>query len=282
MSEVDRYGVVGDPVAHSLSPRIHQAFASQTGALIEYAKFHVRAPQFEEFVREFAAQGGRGLNITVPHKGAAHALVDDLDELARQAAAVNTIEVVSSPGEALQLKGYNTDGLGLVRDITGRFGATISGSRVLLVGAGGAARGVVLPLLQQQPAALLIANRTLTRAQQLVSQHAALTRSDLRALEFASLAGESADIVINATSLGLQGSVPPLPEGLVAGAFCYDMSYGDSALFQRWARAHGASRSVDGLGMLIEQAAESFSIWRGVLPETDSVYALLSDSASQK
>ena len=218
----------------------------------------------------------------MPHKGAAHALVNDLDELARQAAAVNTIEVVSSPAEGLQLKGYNTDGLGLVRDMTSRFGATISGSRVLLVGAGGAARGVMLPLLQQQPAAMLIANRTLARAQQLVSQHADLAQSELRALEFASLTGMSVDIVINATSLGLQGSVPALPETLVAGAFCYDMSYGDSALFQRWAHAHGASRSVDGLGMLIEQAAESFSIWRGVRPETDSVYALLSDSTSQR
>ena len=265
-----RYGVVGNPVEHSRSPEIHQAFAAQFGVRIQYDKFCVEEDAFAAFVRDFAAHDGSGLNVTVPFKGLAYELVAECDELAEAAAAVNTIRVASNGA----LQGYNTDGLGLVNDLISN-GVVLEGATVLLAGAGGAARGVVLPLLRAGVAALTITNRTRSRADALIASHAHLAPATrLTAADFAAVS-QPVDIVINATSLGLQGQTVPLAEAVVHGSFCYDMSYGPAAVFARWAASHGAATSVDGLGMLVEQAAQSFYIWRGERPQTAPVIAAL-------
>ena len=271
--ETSRYGVVGNPVAHSRSPEIHAAFAAQFDAAIRYDKFRVEAEDFNQFVQNFAAGGGAGLNVTVPFKGLAHDLVSKRDELAEAAAAVNTIKVMADG----TLQGFNTDGIGLVADLEAN-GVVLQNARVLLVGAGGAARGVVLPLLRSGIAALTIANRTRARADALVTSHAALAGpADLTAVDFAAIS-QPADIVVNATSLGLQGEVAPLPAEAVTDSVCYDMSYGPAAHFAAWATQHGAAASLDGLGMLVEQAAQSFYIWRGQRPRTAPVIAALRQS----
>ena len=275
VDDLDTYGVVGDPVEHSLSPKIHQAFAAQFAQEISYRKFHVTAADFADFVHAFAAAGGKGLNVTVPHKGSAYALVNRCNEFAERARAVNTISI-NSNGEML---GCNTDGVGLVRDIISRHGELLAGKAILLLGAGGAAQGVVAPLLAQQPARLTIANRTLEKAREVLRLNSdAAGASETSAMGFDELPqapGCAADVIINATSMGLAGTRVPLPGGAAEGAFCYDMSYGAAALFAAWAQDNGARSSVDGLGMLVEQAAESYSIWRGTLPETEPVLQML-------
>lgn len=268
MSAPDRYAVIGNPIAHSKSPDIHTRFAAQTGQNLIYERILSPLDGFAETVKEFIQAGGRGLNVTVPFKLEAHALATSLTERAQAAGAVNTLVF---NGETIS--GDNTDGVGLVTDIVGNAGVEIAGKRVLLLGAGGAARGVILPLLRQGPAGLMISNRTFAKAAELAAifePHGYVDACEFDALQ------ESFDIIINATSASLDDDVPPIPAAVFgAGAFAYDMMYGAApTAFMRFAVEHGA-KARDGLGMLVEQAAESFFIWRGVRPDTRPVFAEL-------
>ena len=262
----DRYAVIGNPVAHSKSPWIHAEFARQTRQDMDYGRLEAPLDGFARTLDAFRAAGGRGANVTLPFKEQAFAYcTHEMSARARAAAAVNTLRF-----ERDAVYGDNTDGVGLVTDLERNLGRAIAGRRVLLMGAGGAARGVLQPLLERRPAALRIANRTARRAQALADQF-----KDVRGGGFGDLAGEAFDLVINATSAGMQDEAPPLPPGVFApGAFAYDMVYGRDTPFLASARAAGAAVS-DGLGMLVEQAAESFLLWRGVRPATAPVLAAL-------
>lgn len=260
----DRYAVFGNPIAHSKSPRIHALFAAQTGQDLQYEAILAPSTGFAATVTAFAGVGGKGANVTVPFKEDACRLATELTPRARAAGAVNTLSF-----EGTTIRGDNTDGAGLVRDILHTLNTTIAGRRVLLLGAGGAARGVILPLLEQQPARLFIANRTADKARQLA------TTFGIEGGGFDALAGQSFDLVINATAAGLADAVLPLPSFLFApGCLAYEMLYGRETAFMAQARAAGATVS-DGLGMLVEQAAEAFFVWRGVRPETGPVLAAL-------
>lgn len=263
----DRYAVMGNPVAHSKSPRIHTAFARQCGQDLEYAALLVEPGTFAARVEKFFAAGGKGLNVTVPFKQEAWALADIRSPQAELAGAVNTL----LRDEAGRLQGHNTDGIGLVRDIMQNHGGRLRGASLLILGAGGATRGIVLPLLQQEPARLCIANRTVSKAEELAALFAA--HGPVSACGFEQLRGERFDWVLNATAASLQGELPPLPEALLhAQSWCYDLMYGsEPTIFCRWAAQHGAHRALDGLGMLVEQAAEAFWLWRGVRPDTAPV-----------
>jgi shikimate dehydrogenase len=266
----DQYGLFGHPVGHSLSPFIHGLFARETGQQITYRAFDVLPEDFSARVRAFFASGGRGLNITLPHKLAAAALADELSERATHAAAVNTLA-----REGDSVLGDNTDGVGLVRDLCNNLGIVVTGSRILVLGAGGATRGVLAPLLGLAPAMVTVANRTPDRATALAAAFADL--GPTRGIGFAEVDDEPFDLVINATSASLSGEIPPIPHGAIGSAtFCYDLAYGRSATaFVRWAQQCGCARSAQGLGMLVEQAAESFRLWRGVRPQTAPVLAAL-------
>ncbi|HHI93508.1 MAG TPA: shikimate dehydrogenase [Gammaproteobacteria bacterium] len=258
---------MGNPISHSRSPQIHAAFAQQTGQRIVYTATQVDPGGFEQAVGNFFAHGGKGLNITVPFKREAWALASELGPEAKQAGAVNTL-LMNAEG---QLVGRNTDGVGLVRDILQNHTGSIAGKKILLVGAGGAARGVLQPLLTEAPAQLLIVNRTPGRAHELAADFSAL--GSVKGAAFDDLAGQNFDLIINATAASLHGEVPPLPDETCAiNTWCYDMMYSaEPTPFMRWAAQHGAEKSMDGLGMLVEQAAESFFLWRGVRPETAPV-----------
>ncbi len=261
---MDRYAVIGNPVEHSKSPLIHAAFARQTSQRIEYGRILAPLDGFGKTALDFRAAGGKGANVTVPFKLEAFWLATELTGRARDAEAVNTLVFKGD-----KIIGDNTDGAGLVRDIQSNLGVAIAGKRVLLLGAGGAAQGVLHPLLGQNPAVLVIANRTPDKA--LALQQKAGPGTPVSARTFADLAAHSFDIIINATSAGLTRSALPLPPGIFApGALAYDMMYGRETPFMRLARDQGA-RIADGLGMLVEQAAESFFLWRGVYPETAPV-----------
>lgn len=268
---MDQYGVVGNPVAHSKSPRIHAWFAGQCGQAMEYRAILVEPGDFPRAVKDFFASGGKGLNVTVPFKEEAWKLPAVQSEHARLAGAVNTLFI----GSGRVLNAHNTDGIGLVRDILRNHGGILRGKRLLVLGAGGAARGILKPLLDQEPAVLRIANRTVDKANALAQAFGGYGK--LESCGFEALAGQRFDWVINATSASLQGELPPLPENLLApGAWCYDLMYADAETpFRRWAREMGAERSMDGLGMLVEQAAESFYLWRGTRPKTAEVIARL-------
>jgi shikimate dehydrogenase len=270
---MDRYAVIGHPIAHSKSPQIHAAFARQTAQDISYEAILAPLDGFVATVQAFRAAGGRGMNVTVPFKLEAFALADRHTPRARAAGAVNTL-AFGADG----ILSDNTDGAGLVRDLTVNLGCALQGRRVLLLGAGGAARGAILPLLGERPAVLAIANRTMAKAEELVRAFAAdAGETRLSASSFAALAGQSFDVIINATAASLSDDVPPLPPGLYAdGALAYDMMYGrgDTA-FMAAARTDGAARVADGLGMLVEQAAESFTLWRGIRPDSRAVLAEL-------
>lgn len=265
-----RYAVIGNPVEHSKSPLIHEAFARQTGEDIAYERVLAPLDGFPQTVAALIAQGYGGANVTVPFKLEAFALAQRLTERAHDAGAVNTL-VFSEEG----ILGDNTDGVGLVRDIQQNLKVAIAAKRVLLIGAGGAAEGVLHPLLEQRPSLLVIANRTLDKALRMVKRIE--EQGDFRyvavnAYAFDDLQGQSFDIVVNATSAGLSDSRLPLPDTLFApGALAYDMMYGRETPFMAFARAHGAAIVADGLGMLVEQAGEAFAIWRGVRPQTDPV-----------
>jgi shikimate dehydrogenase len=263
----DRYAVFGNPIAHSKSPRIHAAFARQTGQDIAYEALLAPLDGFADAVRAYRAQGGRGANVTVPFKEQAHALADRLSDRARAAGAVNTLSF-----DEHGIHGDNTDGAGLVRDLTRNLGLDLAGRDILLLGAGGASHGVILPLLNEHPARLFIANRNADRAALLAGQFA---RDEIQGGGFPALRGERFDLVVNATSASLAGDMPPLPDAVFKpGALAYDMMYGRDTPFLAFAREHGA-RTADGLGMLVEQAAEAFFVWRGVRPDTAPVIAEL-------
>jgi shikimate dehydrogenase len=267
----DRYAVIGNPVAHSRSPVIHAQFAEQTGQAIEYERLLANEGEFGSVVTRFRESGAKGANVTLPFKEEAYRLAGDVSARARAAGAVNTL--LFSPAG---IRGDNTDGCGLVRDLTQNLGIQVAGRRVLVLGAGGAARGVLSPLLEERPSALVIANRTMAKAAQLASifqgQHPIIPT----ACAFEELSGQSFDLVINATSAGLTNATLPLPSHLFAsGALAYDMVYGGQTAFLRQALDDGASSVADGLGMLVEQAAESFFLWRGVRPLTAPVLRAL-------
>lgn len=261
----DSYAVIGNPVEHSLSPWIHNAFAQQTGEDIAYEKLTAPRESFESVARRFFAAGGRGLNVTVPFKLDAYDFAERLTERARAAGAVNTLALQRDGG----MLGDNTDGAGLVADIRENLAWPIAGQRILIVGAGGAARGALLPLLEQQPLRVHIANRTAARAERLTREFA--RQGTLTGGGFEGLS-EPFDLIINASSASLSGDLPPLSERLVTpSSHAYDMVYGaEPTPFMAWAAALGAATS-DGLGMLVGQAAESFMLWRGIRPETGPV-----------
>ena len=268
---VDQYGVFGHPVGHSLSPFIHGVFARDTGQQMTYRAYDVAPEEFTERVAGFFADGGRGLNITLPHKIVAVEVVQELTARAAHAAAVNTLAL---QGDNVLL-GDNTDGGGLVRDLCDNLGLIITQRRVLILGAGGATRGVLAPLLGLEPAIVVIANRTPERAEALAAAFADLGVTQGVGFEYV---GETPfDLIINATSASLSGDIPPIPAGAIGPqTVCYDLAYGRSAMaFVRWAQQAGCVRAVQGLGMLVEQAAESFRLWRGVRPQTAPVLAAL-------
>jgi len=274
----DRYAVMGNPIAHSKSPQIHSAFAHQTDQRMEYTAIQVDPGGLKQAVGNFQANGGKGLNITVPFKQDAWQLVDKRSTDAEQAGAVNTIALQADG----KLYGDNTDGIGLVRDITINNNTTITGKRILLMGAGGAARGVIRPLLAEQPARLVIVNRTADKATNLAAMFQPISDKSpnqkhcadiIEGCGYADLKGQQFDLIINATAASLNGELPPLADGLPTNsACCYDMMYGDKpTVFLEWAQQQGAALCVDGLGMLVEQAAASFELWRGIRPDSQAV-----------
>ena len=261
----DRYAVIGHPVAHSKSPWIHAQFARATGEDIAYDAIDAPRAGFVAAVEKFRAGGGKGLNVTLPFKEEAFGYCGGTSARAAAARAVNTLLLDRTPPF-----GDNTDGVGLVRDLTANLGCSLAGAQVLLLGAGGAAQGVLAPLAEAGAAAILVANRTPARAEALAAR---VPRA--AACGFDALGGRAFDLVVNATSAGLSGELPRLPRGLFRpGALAYDMVYGRDTEFLAMARAAGAATS-DGLGMLVEQAAESFLVWRGVRPGTRAVLAAL-------
>ncbi|ODT84496.1 MAG: shikimate dehydrogenase [Nitrosomonadales bacterium SCN 54-20] len=269
----DLYAVIGNPVAHSKSPLIHVGFARQSEQDIRYEAILAPLDGFVETVVAFRQRGGKGANVTVPFKLEAHTLSSCLTERAKAAGAVNTLVF-----EADDILGDNTDGAGLVRDIAVNLGYALDDRRVLLMGAGGAARGVIRPLLDHEPAALVIANRTRQKADDL--QRLFASSGNVISAAYEDLRGQEFDLVINATSASLQGDLPPLPEGIFAGAsLAYDMMYGKGLTpFLQFAQQQGAARLADGIGMLVEQAAESFFLWRGIRPKTEPVIEMLRSS----
>ena len=260
----DRYAVIGNPVAHSKSPLIHAAFARQTGQDMAYTALLAPLDGFKATVHGFIAAGGRGANVTVPFKEQAWQLATRRSPRAEAAGAVNTLRF-----DGAEIFGENTDGVGLVRDLEANLGFPVTGMRVLLLGAGGAARGVILPLLERQPARLLVANRTASKARSLAGQFGCMGAG------YDEIGNDTFSLVINATSAGLDEAALPLPRSVFApGALAYEMLYGRETPFMRQARAAHA-RVADGLGMLIEQAAEAFLLWRGVRPDTAPVLRTL-------
>ncbi|MCB1866553.1 MAG: shikimate dehydrogenase [Chromatiales bacterium] len=268
---------MGNPIAHSKSPQIHAMFAEQTGQSLHYSAILVAVGGFERALRSFHSLGGRGLNVTVPFKREAWERADERSDRAELAGAVNTL----SFREDGSLRGDNTDGVGLVRDLTVNLGLGLAGKELLLLGAGGAASGVLAPLLGQRPARVVIANRTVAKAVALAGRFT--DTGPVEGCGYEDLSGRRFDLVINATATSLLHKVPPLPRNLLrAGAWCYDMMYSARpTAFVQWGLEHGAEHSVDGLGMLVEQAAESFLIWRGVRPESGPVIRRLRDDLAR-
>lgn len=264
--KIDDYAVMGNPISHSKSPSIHTFFAEQTKQSILYTAIHVDIGGFKQAVGNFSAAGGKGLNITVPFKQEAWELVTERSERAERAGAVNTIKI-----EDNKLFGDNTDGVGLVNDLTINHSIELKDKNILLMGAGGAARGVLIPLLKQKPSSLFIANRTPDKAKDLADDFS--DAGNVSGGGYDAIADLKFDIVINATAASLQGDLPPLPNSLLNdNACCYDMMYSAKPTpFMKWATNHNADKVLDGLGMLVEQAAESFHIWRSVKPETKKV-----------
>lgn len=268
---MSKFAVFGHPVSHSLSPRIHAAFGRQLGIALQYEAIDATPEGFFEALEAFAASGGAGANVTLPLKESAFALSATTTQRARRAGAVNTLARLEG-----QWLGDNTDGAGLVRDLTGRHQLDLRGRRTLLIGAGGAARGIAPSLLDAGIASLFLVNRTPQRADALADALADPQRVHARHIGDLRELGEF-DLVVHATSAGRGGGMPQLPRSLLGmRSVAVDLSYGEAAIpFLAWARAHGAHRVIDGLGMLVEQAAESFALWHGVRPHTDEIYAEL-------
>jgi shikimate dehydrogenase len=270
----DRYGVIGHPIAHSKSPVIHRLFAEQTAQDISYEAFDISPEELSPRVRQLFAEGVRGLNVTVPHKTQVLTLASRLTSRAELAGAVNTL-VVHADGS---VEGDNTDGAGLVTDLRQNLRMRLAGKRILILGAGGATRGIVPALLDTGPRDIMIANRTVDRSQELAQDFRVLGK--VLACQFQELGGQRFDLVINATSAGLKGEVPPFPTSILGPeTLCYDLSYSmQDTPFVTWARDNGAGRACQGWGMLVEQAAESFYVWRGVRPDTKPIIAKLPGS----
>jgi shikimate dehydrogenase len=268
---VDQYGVIGHPIEHSRSPFIHGMFAKQTGQAMVYRRHDVTADRFREWTREFFLNGGRGLNITIPHKVVAADFADDLTPRAERAGAVNVFAIQKDH----RILGDNTDGIGLVRDLTENLGLTITRRRILIIGAGGATRGVIAPLMTLEPVEVVVANRSPERAQELAKGFEDL--GSIRGCGFADLSVGTFDIVINATSASLAGEVPNIPSDVIsATTACYDMAYcKHDTPFMRWSLEHGCETAAQGWGMLVEQAAEAFALWRGIRPDTAPVRTAL-------
>ncbi len=262
-----RFAVVGNPVAHSKSPTIHAMFARQTGLALEYSRAEVEAGEFESFVKTFFVEGGTGLNITVPYKEKAFRSVDICTKRATLAGAVNTLFQDSNK----KLHGDNTDGVGLVTDIKENIGYSFKNRKILILGAGGAVRGVLSGLVQESPQRISLLNRTVSKAQQLQQEFNSLLSIEVGS--YGDQVKDQYDLIINGTSMSLKGEVPPLsPHYIGADCCCYDMMYANQdTAFVAWAKANGASLAVDGLGMLVEQAAESFNIWCKIRPDTTPV-----------
>ena len=268
-ADADNYCVIGDPVTHSKSPQIHSMFAEQCGQRLHYQAITLASSEFEEGVLAMQQQGMKGLNVTLPHKGRACSWVQERSQRAEYAAAVNTIWF-DEKGIA---HGDNTDGAGLVNDLLANR-IELGGKRLLILGAGGAVRGILQPLFQAGLSSVIIANRTQARAQELKARFDELGSIEVRG--YAELGGEDVDLIINGTSSSLEQEVPPVPADLVRDAHCYDLAYADAdTAFVSWAREHGAQSARDGLGMLVRQAAESFFIWRQQRPEVEPVLSAL-------
>ncbi|MFB1015384.1 MAG: shikimate dehydrogenase [Alteromonadaceae bacterium] len=271
---MDQYRVYGNPIKQSRSPFIHQYFAKETEQQLNYQSELVAVDGFDKKIRKFISEQGKGANITVPFKEQALAICDQLSERARLAGAVNTLSFIDG-----QILGDNTDGLGLVQDLQ-RNNVKLKNSRILLLGAGGAAKGVILPLLECHPQMIVVANRTVSKAESICKQfNVDKNNSKLTACGFDDVVNDF-DIIINATSASLSGQVPSIPAQIIsADVVCYDMVYGrELTPFLMWAKEQGSDHLIDGLGMLVGQAAESFAIWREVKPEVESVIASLRKS----
>lgn len=265
-----RYAVIGTPIAQSKSPAIHRMFAEQTKQDMQYEAIEVAADNFDFFVLDFFANGGDGLNVTVPHKERAYRIANQLEPLAKQAGAVNTL-FQSAEGA---LCGDNTDGIGLVRDIQTNNGIAIKNKNLLVIGAGGAVRGALVSLIREKPATITLVNRTKGKAKKMRELFSA--KQNIEVASFENLQGEF-DLIINGTSLSLRGEVPAItPDQVGTDCSCYDMMYdNEDTAFVSWAKNNGAANAIDGLGMLVEQAAESFYRWRGIRPETSPVMNVL-------
>lgn len=276
----DRYAVIGNPITHSKSPQIHKLFAEQTGESLSYVAIHAPLDGFTEAIERLKQEGYRGCNVTVPFKFDAYKLVRKLESLVRPLGACNESAANAQAVNTLTFRdnfvsGDNTDGTGLVNDIQQNLQFPLKGKRILLMGAGGAAYGVLQPLLLQHPERMTIANRTLEKADALLKLYARWPDTSLSASTYANIDTQF-DVVINATSSGLGDDMPPLPPQIFAsGALAYDLMYGRETAFMKFAREQHASRVADGLGMLVEQAAEAFHIWRGIRPRTSPIIASL-------
>jgi len=275
-STIDRYAVIGNPIAHSKSPSIHAEFAKQTNTKLIYTAELVKIGEVKSFIEKFSNENGKGLNVTVPFKQDAFQLATQLSERAQRAGAVNTLKIT---GDAIF--GDTTDGVGLLNDLVKNHKQQLKNKNILVVGAGGAVRGVLEPLLLESPASLVISNRTIEKAQQLAKDFKRL--GNISACGFADLTGKQFDIIINGTSASLSGDLPPLPENLFSENACaYDMMYAAKPTpFMQWATKQGVKNCFDGLGMLVEQAAESFYIWRKKRPETQGVIEKLRKEITQ-
>lgn len=271
MALIDHYAVFGHPINHSKSPRIHTLFAKQTQQKLSYTSQDVAADCFDQAVTDFFKQGGKGLNCTVPLKELAWQRADSLSERAQFSKAVNTL-ALQADGTLL---GDNTDGLGLVADLSINHSINLSNSRILILGAGGASRGIIAPLMKKSPACIVIANRTVEKAVTLSNEFSQL--GTITGCGYDELTHKEFDLILNATSASLTGDLPPLADNLLAkNGYCYDLAYGNQpTAFVKWGLTQDAAKSLDGLGMLVEQAAEAFYLWRGVRPETKDIIALL-------
>nr|ACY24846.1 AroE shikimate 5-dehydrogenase [uncultured organism] len=273
----DQYAVFGNPINHSKSPVIHRQFAEQTGQDLHYAKQLVEVDAFVKTAQAFFAEGGKGLNVTIPFKVEAFHFAQQLTPRAQCAGAVNTL-ALQADGKIL---GDNTDGIGMVHDMH-NLGWELRGKRILVLGAGGAVRGILQPVLAEHPSQVIIANRTVSKAEELAAHFHDL--GDVKAKAFEALNGEQFDIVINGTSASLSGDLPPLPNGLLSSnASCYDLMYGaEPTVFLKWAAEQGAVELADGLGMLVGQAAEAFYLWRQIRPEVVPVITALRRQLNEK
>ena len=272
-SALSNYAVFGNPINHSKSPKIHSLFAEQTGIALTYQAIEVPSDSFNEYVKSFAEQNGKGLNVTVPFKGDAFSICDSLTERAKKSGSVNTIWF----NDEKEIHGDTTDGKGLLNDLIVNHELDLKNKSILVLGAGGSVRAILEPLCEQKPKQIIIANRTVSKAEELVTLFSDYT--DIQACSYEDLnqIEQSFDLIINGTSLSLSGKLPDIPMTAINNkTSCYDLMYSDTdTVFMKWAKEQGALKVMDGLGMLVEQAAEAFLIWHGIKPETVPVIKVL-------